>query len=492
MANQVVIVIGGGIGGLSTAIHLAKKKCAVILFEKNDKVGGKMGEIRQDGFRWDIGPSVVTMRDVLEDLFRFAGKRLEDYLQLFPVDPITRYFFPNGKQLEVWRDLARTSKSIAEIEPRDVEGYLSFLGYAARQFRLTKPVYTYGAPPSWRSFLKIGLKDLFQVDLFRDLQTAINSHVSSAELRQFLSRFATYVGADPFRASAFLSVIPFVELVGGVWYPRGGIYAIAQALERLAIESGVKILTNKAVKEIAIRNRAVAGVILEDGAFVESDVVVSNVDVATTYMTLLPQKPPYQWVSETLQNAPSSYSAFILLLGIKGRNSNLGHHNILFSEDYRKEFSQISKGILPEDPTIYIAITSKADSQHAPFGCENWFVMVNVPALKPGFDWTREANSYREVILRKIKKFGFDIEGNILSERVITPMDLQQWSGAFRGALYGISMNDWSALFRRPHPIAKNPAGLYFVGGTTHPGGGIPLVMLSGKLVAELVEQRAS
>jgi phytoene desaturase len=483
-----IIIIGGGIGGLTTAILLAKKGYKVVIYEKNQRIGGKMAEIYTNGFRWGIGPSVITMRNVIEDLFSACNKKLQDYVQLIPVDPITKYFFSDGKKIEIWRDLARTTAGISRIEPRDVEGYLSFLAYAARQYRLTSPIYTYGPPPTWRSIRKIGLGDILRVDAFRDMNSVIQEYVISPAMRQFLSRFATYVGANPYQAPALLSVIAHVELTDGVWYPRGGVYGIAEALQRLAIELGVKIITNSEIKEIVIQEKTIKGVLTESGIFHESEIVISNLDVASTYANLLPQKPPYVWELDNLSKAPSSYSAFIILLGIKGIHAELGHHNILFSSDYHKEFKQISKGIPPDDPTVYIAITSKVDYQHAPSGCENWFVMVNVPPIGPAYDWRTKAEDYRNVVIQAIQDKGFEMTEKIITEQIITPIDLQNWSGAYRGALYGMSFDDWTAPFRRPRPKSQNISGLYFVGGTTHPGGGIPMVMLSGKYVAQQVD----
>jgi phytoene desaturase len=486
--DEPIVIVGGGIGGLTAAIRLAKKNYNIVLIEKNEKVGGKMSEVRQDGFRWDTGPSVITMRKVLEELFEYSGKKLNDYLQLLPIDPLTRYFFSDGKKLEIWRDLTRTIDSISSISPEDIEGYLRFLAYSARQYQLTSPIYIYSQAPSWNSFLKIGLRDLLSVDIFRDYYSAIQDHVKSPAMRQFLARFATYIGANPYQAPALLSVIAYVELIGGVWYPRGGTSGIAGALERLAVELKVKILKSKRVTGILLRQKAVAGVVLDDGTSIGTDCVISNVDVATTYASLLPAKPPYSWHLENISKQPSSYSAYILLWGVKGKHSELAHHNILFSDNYHQEFRDISAGIPPKNPTLYIAITSKTDAHHAPAGHENWFVMAIVPPLNSKFDWTDQSEGYKKVVFDSLKKFGFDVRDQIVTERVFTPIDLQDQSGSYRGALYGSSPSDLMSMIRRPRPEAANIPGLYFVGGTTHPGGGVPMVMLSGKNTAEIVD----
>ena len=230
-----VAIVGAGIGGLSAAIRLAAAGCRVAVYEQNPRPGGKMGQVLQDGFRWDTGPSVITMRPGFEELFAAAGRRLDDYLELLPVEPLTRYFYGDGTCIDATRDLARMAQQIEQLDPRDVEGYLDFLEYAARLHRITGPVFIYNQPPTLRSFLGVPPSDMVRVDPWLTMDGAIRRRVHSPHLRQLLGRFATYVGASPYQAPATLSVIAHVELTGGVWYPRGGIYAISDAIQRLAV-----------------------------------------------------------------------------------------------------------------------------------------------------------------------------------------------------------------------------------------------------------------
>jgi phytoene desaturase len=376
--SKPIVIIGAGIGGLSTAIRLAAAGRQVIIFEQSAAVGGKMGEIREAGFRWDTGPSVITMRPVLEDLFAAAGRRLEDYLTLEPVDPLTRYFYPDGTVLDASRDLSVMLQQIAKLDERDVEGYLAFLAYAARLHRITGPTFIYDQPPTWRSLTRVPLGDAFKVDAWRKMDSAIRAYVHSPHLRQILGRFATYVGASPYQAPATLNVIAHVELSGGVWYPRDGIYSIALALAELARELGVEIHCNCPVKAIVKQNGNVQGVTLADGTFQPAWAVVANVDVATVYEKLLSQENSTSRLPARLGKVEPSCSGFVLLLGINKRYPQLVHHNIFFSKNYRREFDEIFKqGIPPQDPTIYVSITSKSDPDHAPAESENWFVLVN-------------------------------------------------------------------------------------------------------------------
>jgi phytoene desaturase len=320
------------------------------------------------------------------------------------------------------------------------------------------------------------------------MDASIRRFVADPRLRQLLGRFATYVGASPFLAPATLNVIAHVELSGGVWYPQGGVYAIARAFERLAHELGVEVRVNTPAQAIVTERGNVTGVQLAGGEIVQAEAVIANVDVATVYERLLPPTPQTQKRLAQHLKPGTSCSGFVLLLGVEGEHPRLAHHNILFNRDYRREFDAIfERGVPPEDPTVYISITSKTDRGHAPPGCENWFVLVNAPPLGDEFDWASGAAAYREVVLERVAAFGFDVRGAIRSERMLTPGDLERMTGARRGALYGISSNDRFNALRRPHNRAPDVRGLYFCGGTAHPGGGVPMVTLSGKAAAEMV-----
>ncbi len=487
MGEKSVVIIGAGIGGLSAAIRLRAAGWRVTVVEQNAAVGGKMSELRQDGFRWDTGPSVITMRHVFEDLFALAGKRLEDFLTLQPIDPLTRYFYPDGLVLDASASLAAMARQIEALDARDVEGYLAYLAYAARIHRITGPVFIYDRPPTLRSFARVRVTEWLKADPLRTMDAAIRAHVHSPHLRQLLGRFATYVGGSPYEAPATLNVIAHVELTGGVWYPRGGVYAIASALEKLAHMMDIEICTGRAVSVIDVVAGRARGVTLTGDERLEADAVLANVDVTTVYERLLPPATAAQPLRQLRKQEPSC-SGFILMLGVAGQDARLAHHNIFFSQDYRREFAQIFKQQRPaDDPTIYLAITSKTDPEHAPPGHENWFLLVNAPPTTPDFDWSRHAGQYRAQVLERLAQFGFDVRNRIVSEKMLTPPDLSAMTGAYRGALYGASANSRWTAFRRPHNRSRDVPGLYFAGGTTHPGGGVPMVALSGKVAAELI-----
>jgi phytoene desaturase len=322
---------------------------------------------------------------------------------------------------------------------------------------------------------------------------AQRSFVRSPHLRQMLGRFATYVGASPYLAPATLNVIAHVEMNEGIWYPEGGVYAMARAYQRLAVELGVEIRPQAQVTTIDVKNGQAQGVRLADGRYLSARAVIANVDVATVYEQLLPNGSyPARHLAQLRQVEPSC-SGFILLLGIGAEHPDLAQHNIFFSADYPLEFHQIfEQGIPPTEPTIYVAITAKTTPGDAPAGMENWFVLVNAPPLGPGWDWRAEAVLYRNRVLELLAARGYDVRQHIVADQVLTPVDIAQMTGARRGALYGASSNNRMAAFRRPHNRAPDIRGLYFVGGTTHPGGGVPMVTLSGKVASEFVLQDIS
>lgn len=482
-----IVVVGGGIGGLSAAISLAAANRRVVLFEQQPDVGGKMAHIVDRGFYWDTGPSVVTMRPVFDRIFQRANHRLDDYLDLIPIDPLTRYFYTDGCILDVTRDWPRLAAQIGALHPPDVAGYLDFLAYAAELHRITGPTFIYNRPPTLATLLRVPWRDRFKVDAWSTMQQAINRRVAHPHLRQLLGRFATYVGASPYHAPATLSVIAHVELTGGVWYARGGVYTIAQAMRRLAEDLGVEIHTSTPVEAIELSHGRVVGVRTPRG-FQPATTVVANADVTTVYQTLIPPGAIPHRVLQRQQSTPTSCSGFVLLLGVRGTHQQLAHHNVFFSTDYRREFEAIiARGLPPQDPTIYVAITAKSDPSHAPQGAENWFVLVNVPALNAQTDWTSFAAPYRDHILDILARRGYDIRDKVIAEHIRTPLDFAQQTGAWRGALYGISSNSPLHAFRRPHNRSPYIDGLYFAGGTVHPGGGVPMVILSGMAAADMI-----
>jgi phytoene desaturase len=335
------------------------------------------------------------------------------------------------------------------------------------------------------------LKDLFAISSLKTLDKHNEKYFRSAKIRQLFNRFATYNGSSPFETPATFALVPYVEFGLGVWYARGGMYEIPRALEKLAAEFGVRIILNCGVEKIEIENGKASGVRLKSGAILSSDFVVSNADAIETYRRLIDKSERKKFTDKKLNEIEPSSSGFVLLLGAKKRFPVLAHHNIFFSDDYHAEFDEIFKAKVPaQNPTIYVCATSRIDRTQAPEGCENLFVLVNAPYTNSNVEWKKEAKNYRNLIVEKLENFDLkDLENSIEFEQIITPEDFEKKYNANRGSIYGVSSNGIFAAFLRPPNKARNTENLYFVGGATHPGGGIPLVLLSGKLAADLIQR---
>lgn len=492
MADLPVVVIGAGVGGLSAAIHLASAGRRVLILEQNSVIGGKMAELRQEGFRWDTGPSVITMREVLEDLFRLAGRRLEDDLSLLPIDPLTRYFFADGQVLDVEREAQATAHRLTALDPREGQAYLRFLAHAERLFNITRSPFIYGDPPGLASLRRFSPLDMLRIDGLRTMDQSVRRRVHTPQLRQLLDRFATYVGADPFRAPATLNVIAHVELNQGVWYPQGGIYRIAESLGRLAQGCGVSIRLEQRVRAIRTHEGRAVGVEMDDGERIEAEAVVANVDAASVYGGMLSGLTQVRREADRLRRPPRSLSGFILLLGVEGLTDELIHHNLLFSSDYRAEFRCLTEaGQAYEDPTLYVSISARSSPADAPAGCENWFVMANVPGESGYWAFPERVEAYAEQVLGTLARRGFEVRPRLRCMLCLTPLDIERATGAWRGALYGGSSNGRLAAFRRAHNRSPVVQRLYLAGGTVHPGGGVPMAILSGKAAARMLLQDA-
>jgi phytoene desaturase len=484
-----VLVIGAGLGALSGAIRLARMGFDVTLFEKNPTVGGKLNEVRLGEYRFDTGPSLLTMPFVIDELFEFAGFSREEFLEFVPVEPICRYFYPDGATLDASTDIAKMKSEMAKLSVDDANAYESFLKYSERIYRLTadiflfSPIHEFAKLIAWRNLRT--LLRLPQIDPRRTVHQGVASFFKDARLVQLFDRYATYNGSNPYRAPATLNIIPYVEYVLGSYYIRGGMYRLAEAMLHVATALGVKINTSAKVEKILHDGRRVTGLIV-NGEKIAGDDVLCGQDVVVAYNQLL---DGFKKQREKLNRLEPSSSGLVFLWGVGKKHPALAHHNILFSGDYEKEFDQIFAAQRPpDDPTIYVAITGKSDPAHAASHGENWFVLLNMPYLTEGLNWKDETARVRQLVLQKLRNMGFDIERHI-EESCLTPEEFYQRYLSNRGSIYGISSNRRSSAFKRPANRSRDLRGLYFAGGSTHPGGGIPLVLLSGKIAAGLIAE---
>jgi phytoene desaturase len=488
-----IVVIGAGLGGLAVAISLASKGYSVTILEKNEKAGGKLDEAFLGEFRFDIGPSLLTMKFVLEDLFHMQGKKLENYLTISPIDPICQYFYPSGLRLNAYANIQQMIDELPESLKTEAQSIQKYLAYSKNIYDLTADLFLFDSiqnfkhllnPKAWKTLL-----NLKSIDPFRTVHKANQSFFQSAELIQLFDRYATYNGSDPFQAPATLNIIPHVEYTLGSWYVKGGMYRLGEALVKLALESGVTTHYNTPVQEICIENGGVSGIKLGSAEVIKTSVVVSNADVVYTHSNLIKGYPS---LSKKWEQKEPSCSGLVFLWAMNQSYPELSHHNIFFSEDYQKEFKQIfQEKKAPVDPTIYLSITSKSDPDHAPIGKENWFILVNMPWLEDGEENSEaEINLIRQAILARLKQAGFaNIQEQIIQEKILSPSYLRSRTFSNKGSIYGLSSNHRNAAFYRQDNKSRQIKGLYFAGGSAHPGGGIPLVILSGMNAARHIEK---
>ncbi len=488
-----VAVVGGGIGGLTTAALLASAGCRVVLFEKNAETGGKLGWEEAGGYAWDTGPSLLTMPAVLEEVWQACGARMQDDLELVRLPVTCRYRWRDGTVIDEDEDFWQRPE------------LANFLRYAEGLYDLSAEAFLRNRLEDWwRLLLRPGelpnLRHLPKIASFKTLAEKVDVLVPEEHLRQILYRFATYNGSSPYQAPAAFNIIAYVQRHFGGWYVRGGLVEVPRAVTALALRAGAEI---RCRSEVSAVHREQGGYLVEldeAGADAESfDVVVSNQDVLTA---------SGGWFGGLLHRAGKaskhpraaadiSLSGFVLLLGMRCAFPELEHHTILFSDEYRREFEQLFGRREPaQDPTIYISITSREDPSHAPPGGENWFVLVNVPAVDPDSGsadqyWGANADAYGDHIIAKISAhLGRDIAGDIAVRQTITPGDFGRRHLSYGGSLYGYASHGVTSSFRRPAMEHPSFPGLYFVGGTTHPGGGIPLAMLGAQIASRRIFQR--
>ncbi len=481
------IIIGAGIAGIAAAIRLVHKGLDVEVFEASESAGGKIKEFEQDGFRFDAGPSLFTMPQYVEELFLLVGKNPSDYFEYEQLSETCRYFWPDGTHLTGWADETKFAKEVELKTNATAKQVHAFLAKSRQIYSITNHVFlekslhkikTYLSFKTFKSILRLP-----EIDAFRTMAKANEAFFTDKKMVQFANRYATYNGSNPYKAPATLNVIPHLEQHFGAYFPKKGMYNITEVLVKLAEELGVTFRYHCPVEEIVVKHGKIAGV-KENNSLHRADVVISNMDVYFTYQKLL--RKEHQPKKILAQERSSS--ALIFYWGINRSFEQLGLHNIFFSEDYEKEFNTIfEKKSIDPDPTVYINITSKHKADDAPNGCENWFTMINVPN-NVGQDWDTLITEARNDIIEKLSKsLNTDLTKLIISETVLDPRTIESRTSSYQGSLYGTSSNNQFAAFLRHPNFSSSIKDLYFVGGSVHPGGGIPLALLSAKIVSDLV-----
>lgn len=488
LSGKKAIVIGSGIAGIASAIRLAAKGYQVEVFEANTYPGGKLSEIQKGGYRFDAGPSLFTLPEQVEELFQLAGKNTADHFDYIKLPVACHYFWEDGSKVkafsevdkfaaEVERELGEPARHVTESleKSRFIYEHLAPLFMHKSLHKLS----TWTHPDALKSYLKMG-----KLGIFQTMDEANKSRFDNPKLVQLFNRYATYNGSNPYETPATLNIIPHLEFNIGAFFPKKGMHDITLSLYELSKDLGVCYHFGQKVDEILVEDKAATGIRVSDHKHF-ADLVVNNMDMVNAYKTILrQQKQP-----KRLLNQPKSSSALIFYWGIERVFEELDLHNIFFSDNYLEEFDHIFHKKQPyRDPTVYINITSTQKSDDAPAGCMNWFTMINVPNNQ-GQDWDRVIAEAKKNIIHKINRIlKTDIESLIAVEEILDPRSIEIKTSSAQGALYGNSSNNRFAAFLRHANFSSEIKNLYFCGGSVHPGGGIPLCLLSAKIMSELIE----
>ena len=477
-------IIGSGIAGLAVAIRLSKKGYQVTIFEKNNYLGGKLSELKLGSFRFDKGPSLLTMPHLIDEL-----SEGDPNLILMPytkLNTLTHYFFEDGTKIKATSTLNEFAKEISEKLNENETVVLNHLKKSAFYYKITSDLFLTQSLSKIKNFLNLktlkGILCIPKLNLFRTMHYQNAITFKNKKTVQIFDRYATYNGSNPYKAPALLNIIPHLEFGFGAYLPKDGMHQITKHLQQLALSLGVEIKLNAPVEKINLQNNKVVG-LTSNGVSYECDSVLSDIDIHSVYEHLLPKK----FKPKKLLSQEKSSSAYVFYFGINKEFNELDVHNILFSENYKEEFDCLFNEQKPyHDPTIYINITSKLCKLDAPSNCENWFVMINAPHNTSKEPITYGSELRKQVLAKINRMLKTNLESYIIEEAVLDPYEIEMQTSSVGGSLYGNASNNKFSAFLRHANFSSSIKGLFFLGGSVHPGGGIPLCLLSAKIVANL------
>ena len=496
MADGPVGIIGGGLGGLAAACTLAARGHRVILWEKNDWLGGKAAVWEQDGFRFDMGPTILTVPRVLHRIFAEAGRSTADHLDLRRIDPQWRCFFDDGSVLDLTGNETAMMASLAAYAPGSEVGYRDFLAMSARLHEVSEKFFFWRSVEDIRDTLDFSrnfdlatLRDVLTLRMGSTVAAQIRKRVSDARVAQMLDHFVQYVGSSPYGSPAVLCSIAHMQTNDGVWYPIGGMRAVPVALAELAVSLGVEFRAGVEVNRIVAAGGRVSGVETKDGRITPVSAAISNMDSVRTYKELVGGAPEKAF-SRRWKREPAC-SGVVLYLGLDRAYDHLAHHNFAFSHDPKEEFDFIyRRGEPAPDPTCYLAAPARTEPGVAPDGGEALYVLVHTPYLRPHHNWAEMLPGYRRVILDKLARTAglHDLESRIRVERVLTPQDIHDRYRVLNGAIYGLASHGRMFGAFKPGNRSRDLPGLYLAGGAAHPGPGMPMVLMSGWIAADSLD----
>ena len=483
-----IVVIGAGFGGLAAAVRLQAKGMQVTLLEKNTKVGGHAYQLVKDGYTFDMGPSIITAPDLIQRVFECAGRRMEDYLDLVKLAPFYRIYFHDGTSLDYTDDGKQMKRQMSEFNRTDADNYDRFMAHTRH---LYEAVITDGLGatafdlPTLLGFLPRALR-------LRALMPAydfVKRYFDNPRHRFTFSFHPLFIGGNPFRAPAVYLMISYLEKIGGIWFCKGGMYKLVQALESIFKELGGVVETDAEVEQIVVENRCAKGVIANE-QFYEADGVISNADLVHTYNELIKSEHRRKWSDKKLRKTQYSMSAFLLYLGVRRKYPQLKHHTLILSERYKALVTDIfDNKVLPDDFSMYLHIPSQTDPSMAPEGCESMYVLIPVPNLKSSVNWEKVKVAYTKRVLTFLEKdFGLtDLKRSIEVLETFTPLDFKHQRNNHLGSAWGVEPKLTQTAYFRPHNRSEDIQKLYFVGASTHPGAGVPGVLLTAEATVKLV-----
>jgi phytoene desaturase len=493
--HDFVIIVGGGLGGLSAAIHLRLAGYDVCIFEANERLGGRANLIKRHGFTFDTGPSLLNYPWVFENLFRAAGREMKDYVTLLPVDPSVGFQWPDGTSLKLSSNLQNLLNECEKVEPGSRPGVIAFLSDAAIKYRMAfdklinrnedNPVKWIGA---------LSLSEITKLGVWRSLDSELGRFFKSRYIREAFGSYGMYLGGSPYELPGLFSILSYGELAYGLWLPKGGINRLVDGIERLARDLGIVIYTQRRVSKIVIENNRVAGIETDDGCFHPSRVVVSNVDLPTTNTELLRDHPWRSSLRAKVLRTRMTPGVMTFYWGIRGEVKNVGHHTIFLPDDFSGAFAELFRQKqIPLNLPFYVAVPSVTDPDLAPEGDTTMFILVPTPLLSemPHVDWRVAVNEVRQRVFDRLwhDKVGLDPE-RIAVEEVYTPIEWKRRFGLFDGSAFGAAHTLFQVGPFRARNYSSEVEGLYYVGASTTPGTGMPMVVLGGKLTAERIESR--
>lgn len=489
-----IVVIGSGFGGLAVAIRLQAQGHDVVIAEQRDQPGGRAGVLRRDGFTFDLGPTIITAPWMIDALFALAGERRGNRLCLVPLDPLYQVRFEDGTVLRRTSDEASLLRQIAVLSPDDAEGYRAFAARAERVFEAAFPLVD--QPFNTLGSMARALPDLVRARSWRSVGGLVDTCVRDPRLRQFLSFHPLLIGGHPYRASSIYALIPALEKRWGVWYAMGGMTALVRSLVDLARRLGVEVRVAAPVSRILVDERArrATGVEIAGGERLPADAVVSNADVAFTYQRLLPARVRRVNSDRRLGRLRYGMSVFVLYFGTDRRYENLAHHEILMGPRYRGLLDDVFvQRRLAADFSLYLHRPTATDPTLAPAGCDTWYALSPVPNLGGGIDWAREGDAYRDRIVEYLeRRYLPDLRRHIVTEHRVDPRYFRDALSTHLGSAFSVEPTLGQSAWFRPHSVSEDVPNLYFVGAGTHPGAGIPGVLSSAKIVADLIGVRDS